>query len=181
MDFSLEYTKEQEEFAKEVRAWLDENIPKDLTDPWDIRQISREEWQKREELCRKLGEKGWLYPRSPRQYGGGGLDASHTFVVSKELGDRHLASPRYDSTSLAAPAIINCGTEEQKKRFLPPMLKGEVSTWQLFTEPEAGTDEANQQTNALIYFLRVPLIRLPVGRGLRTLFSSMMSESMSPI
>jgi alkylation response protein AidB-like acyl-CoA dehydrogenase len=50
---------------------------------------------------------------------------------------------------LAAPAILVAGTDEQKKRFLPPMLAGEALTWQLFTEPEAGTDEANQQTNAL--------------------------------
>jgi alkylation response protein AidB-like acyl-CoA dehydrogenase len=45
--------------------------------------------------------------------------------------------------------VLATGTDDQKKRFLPPMLRGEVLTWQLFTEPEAGTDEANQQTNAL--------------------------------
>jgi alkylation response protein AidB-like acyl-CoA dehydrogenase len=66
------------------------------------------------------------------------------------MAERHLSLPPfYDSGRLAAPAVFACGTEEQKKRFLPPILKGEVVTWQLFTEPEAGTDEANQQTNAL--------------------------------
>jgi len=150
MDFSLEYTKEQEEFAKEVREWLDENVPKDLASPWDIRKMSREEWLRRREIGRKLGEKGWLYPHYPRQYGGGGLDAAHTSVIYKELGDRNLGPPPYyDSGILAAPAIQVSGTEEQKQRFLPPILKGEALTWQLFTEPEAGTDEANQQTNAL--------------------------------
>ncbi len=150
MDFSMEYTREQEEFAKEVRDWIEENIPKDLANPWDIREMSREEWLRRREIGRKLGKKGWLYPRSPRQYGGGGLSAGHTSVIYKELGDRNLGPPPYyDSGVLAAPAIQVCGTEEQKKRFLPPILKGEALTWQLFTEPEAGTDEANQQTNAL--------------------------------
>jgi len=150
MDFSLEYTKEQEEFAKEVREWVEENVPNDLASPWDIRKMSRDEWQKRLEVSRKLGEKGWLYPQYPREYGGGGLDADHTFVINKELGDRLLGPPPfYDSGILAAPAILVCGTEEQKQRFLPPILKGEALTWQLFTEPEAGTDEANQQTNAL--------------------------------
>jgi len=150
MDFSLEYTREQEEFAKEVRAWIEENIPKDLTNPWDIRKMSREEWLTRREIGRKLGEKGWLFPRYPREYGGGGLDAAHTSVIHKELGEKNLGPPPYyNSGVLAAPAIQACGTEEQKKRFLPPILKGEVLVWQLFTEPEAGTDEANQQTNAL--------------------------------
>ena len=150
MDFSLEYTKEQEEFATEVRDWLDENIPKDLIVPRDPLRISYEQWQKRRELGRKLGEKGWLYPGFPSEYGGGSLGAARRSVLSKELAQRHLGlPPYYDSGRLAAPAILAAGTEEQKKRFLPPMLKGEVVTWQLFTEPEAGTDEANQQTNAL--------------------------------
>jgi alkylation response protein AidB-like acyl-CoA dehydrogenase len=150
MDFSLEYTKEQAEFAREVRAWLDENIPRDLHNPRDSLKMSREQWLKRRELSRRLGEKGWLYPGYPKQYGGGGLDTEHCFVLHQEMAERHLGlPPLYDSGRLAAPAVLACGTEEQKMRLLPPMLKGEVVTWQLFTEPEAGTDEANQQTNAL--------------------------------
>ena len=150
MDFSLEYTKEQEEFAKEVREWLDENVPKDIVSTRDPLKMSYEQWQKRRELARKLGEKGWLYPSSPRQYGGGGLDGAHSAVLHIEMAARHLTlPPYYDSGRLAIPATLACGTEEQKERFLPPMLKGEAVSWQLFTEPEAGTDEANQQTNAL--------------------------------
>jgi alkylation response protein AidB-like acyl-CoA dehydrogenase len=150
MDFSLEYSKEQVEFAQEVRTWLDENVPKDLLNPRDNLKMSREQWLKRRELGRRLGEKGWLYPGYPKQYGGGGLDTDHCFVLNQEMADRHLSLPPfYDSGRLAAPAVLACGTDEQKMRFLPPMLKGEAVTWQLFTEPEAGTDEANQQTNAL--------------------------------
>jgi len=150
MDFSLEYNNEQEEFAKEVRKWLDENVPKDMVSPRDPLKMSYEQWQKRRELGRKLGEKGWLYPGYPREYGGGGLDADHSSVLRRELAERHLSlPPYYDSGRLASPAVLATGTDEQKERFLPPMLKGEVFTWQLFTEPEAGTDEANQQTNAL--------------------------------
>ena len=149
MDFSLEYTDEQEEFAKEVRKWLDENVPKDLESPRDVLKMSYEQWQKRRELGRKLGDKGWLYPSYPRKYGGGGLDADHGVVLRQELAERHLnLPPYYDSGRLASPAILATGTEEQKERFLPPMLTGKALTWQLFTEPEAGTDEANQQTNA---------------------------------
>ncbi len=150
MDFSLEYTKEQEEFAKEFREWLDRNTPKDLITPWEPGKNGYEQWQKRRELGRKLGEKGWLYPAYPKEYGGGGLDSDRCFVLTEELVKRGLnLPPYYDSGRLAAPALIACGSEEQKKRLLPHILKGEAVTWQLFTEPEAGTDEANQKTNAL--------------------------------
>ena len=149
MDFSLEYTKEQEEFAKEVRAWIDENVPKDLVSPKDPVKVTHEQWQKRRELGRKLGKKGWLYPGHPRQYGGGGLDAARSSVLRQELAEKNLGLPPYYVNALAVPAILVCGTEEQKKRFLPPIFRDGAVVWQLFTEPEAGTDEANQQTNAL--------------------------------
>lgn len=149
-DLTVEYTREQEEFAGVVREWLDEHIPKDLLSPREITKMSRDNWLKRRELARKLGEKGWLWPGFPRQYDGGGLDASHVFVLNQEMAERELGlPPYYDSGRLAVPAILACATDEQKGRFLPPIFKGEVITWQLFTEPEAGTDEANQQTNAL--------------------------------
>jgi alkylation response protein AidB-like acyl-CoA dehydrogenase len=150
MNFSNEYNDIQEAFAEEVRIWLDQHIPKDLVKPRNILKMSREQWEMRRELCRKLGKKGWLYPSYPAEYGGGGLGGDKAAVLSIEMAARGLSlPPLYDSGKLAAPTVLACGTEEQKKRLLPPMLKGEKITWQLFTEPEAGTDEANQQTNAL--------------------------------
>lgn len=150
MNFSLEYTKEQGKFAKEVKQWLEENVPQGLVNIRDTVKMSRDQWQKRRDFVRKLGKKRWLYPGYPAEYGGGGLDFDHSFVLTQELANRGLAlPPLYDVGLLAAPAVIACGTEEQKRRFLPPIFSGEVLTWQLFTEPEAGTDEANQQTNAL--------------------------------
>jgi len=150
MDFSTEYTREQEEFAKEVRAWLDENTPNDLIFTRDAQKMSYEQFQKHRDFARKLGVKGWLYPSYPRQYGGGSLDGAHSRVIREEMAERGLGLPPVtDWTTLAAPALLVCCTEEQRMRFLPPMLRGEAMTWQLMTEPEAGTDEANQQTNAL--------------------------------
>jgi alkylation response protein AidB-like acyl-CoA dehydrogenase len=150
MDFSLGYSKKQEEFAQEVRRWLEENMPEGWVNRRDPGKMTREQWEKRRELARKLGTKGWLYAQYPVEYGGGGLDASRYAVLAREFAAKGLAlPPHYDSGALAAAAILATGTDEQKKRFLPPILKGEAFTWQLFTEPEAGTDEANQQTNAL--------------------------------
>lgn len=150
MDFSLEYTEEQETFAVEVRAWLDENVPDGLEDIRDTLKMSDEQWQLRRDFTRKLGQKGWLYAGYPKQYGGGELTGSQTFVLSKELGGRKLAlTPLYDMGVLVSPAILAVGTEDQKNRLLPQILTGEKMVWQLFTEPEAGTDAANQHTEAL--------------------------------
>ncbi len=150
MDFSLKYTGEQERFAREVRDWLDENIPEGLDTKRDAQRMSYEEFQIRRQFAKKLGAKGWLYPTYPPEYGGGGLSAEESIVINEELARRNLALPIVmDWTILAAPAILVCATEEQKKRFLPLMLRGEALTWQLMTEPEAGTDVANQKTKAV--------------------------------
>jgi len=72
MNFSNEYNVEQEEFAKEVRTWLEKNVPKGLIKPRNIFKMSRAQWEMRRDLCRKLGEKGWLYPMYAYEYGGDG-------------------------------------------------------------------------------------------------------------
>ena len=150
MDFSLEYTEEQEQFAVEVRAWLDENVPDGLEDIRDTLKMSDEQWQLRRDFTRKLGEQGWLYHGYPKEYGGGALTGSQTFVLARELSKHKLAlTPLYDMGVLVSPAILAVGTEEQKNRLLPQILTGEKMVWQLFTEPEAGTDAANQHTEAM--------------------------------
>jgi len=150
MDFSLDYTVEQEQFAVEVREWLNVNVPPGLLPVRDPAKMSTDQLQMRRDFAKKLGKKGWLYPSFPAAYGGGGLNADQSYVLTVELAEKGLGlPPLYDIGVLAAPAILACGTEEQKKRFLPPIFSGDILTWQLFTEPEAGTDEANQQTNAL--------------------------------
>ena len=153
MDFEaeMEYSPEQESFAREVRAWIKENVPKDLVSPRDPAKVTHEQWLQRRELGRKLGKKGWLHAAFPRKYGGGGLDADHTYVLFKEFAEKRISLPPYHDAGggLGAAAILAVGTDDQKEHLLPPILTGAAATWELFTEPEAGTDEANQQTNAL--------------------------------
>ena len=73
MDFELHYTQEQEEFRKEVRAWLDANIPPDYETPEDPDDVDPDSntYKIARELRRKLGEKGWFAPTWPQEYGGG--------------------------------------------------------------------------------------------------------------
>src|SRR5574341_488040 len=112
MDFSLDYTEEQEQFRNEVRAWLDENAPKipvgsaagplgtergDMVAP-RIETFSDEAEAAGNEFRRKLGQKGWIAPTYPAEYGGAGLTDDHAAVIDEELRERGLG--RYRSLSL---------------------------------------------------------------------------------
>ena len=150
MDFETTYTPEQEEFRQEVREWLKENVSPDISHPPDSINITEEQYQLRRALGRKLGEKGWLWATAPEEYGGGGLALDHAVVIEEEVDSYGLTvPPYYDSGGrLGGASIMVWGTEEQKQTFLPPIFRGEVRTWQLLTEPEAGSDLANAKMSA---------------------------------
>ena len=151
MDFESEYTPEQEAFRTEVREWLRDNLPDDLVEPADPADLSYEQYQKRRTLGRKLGEKGWLWPTAPTEYGGGGLAMDYAIVLEEGLDELGLALPPYYDTGgkLGGATILVWGTEEQKEHFLPPIFKGLVRSWQLLSEPDAGSDLANVKTTAI--------------------------------
>jgi len=150
MDFEPTYTPEQEEFRQEVKEWLKENVSPDISHPPDSINITEEQYQLRRALGRKLGDKGWLWATAPEEYGGGGLALDHAVVIEEEVDSYGLTvPPYYDSGGrLGGASIMVWGTEEQKQTFLPPIFRGEVRTWQLLTEPEAGSDLANAKMSA---------------------------------
>jgi alkylation response protein AidB-like acyl-CoA dehydrogenase len=149
MDFEVHYTDAQNSFRTEVASWLEANVPD------DVRGREHEEpdetYQRRRQLGRKLGAKGWLYPMAPAQYGGGGLDIDSAMVIIDEMQRYELGlPPYYDSGgSLGSVAILVWGNDEQKQAFLPPIYSGEQRTWQLLTEPGAGSDVASVSTTAV--------------------------------
>ena len=151
MDFEPQYTPEQEAFRKEVAAWIDANIPRDLEDPADSADLSREQWEKRREVGKSLGARGWLWPTMSPEYGGGGLDVDHAVIIEEELDSCGLnVPPYYDSGGkMGGPTILVWGTEEQKQRLLPPIFTGQVASWQLLTEPDSGSDLASVKTTAI--------------------------------
>ena len=151
MDFEPRYSEEQQQFRTEVRAWLEQHVPKDLANPADSAKTTYEDYLKYRELGRKMGEKGWLWATAPTQYGGGGLTIDHAIVIEEELDKYDLSvPPYYDSGGrLGGASILVWGSEEQKDHFLPPIFKGEVRTWQLLTEPGAGSDLAGVKISAV--------------------------------
>jgi alkylation response protein AidB-like acyl-CoA dehydrogenase len=147
----MTYTAEQARFRQEVREWFAENTPPDI----DIRPQNDGEsfqlYQRRRELGRKLGTRGWLYPSAPAAYGGGGLDFDSVIVLEEESHRLGIGlPPYYDSGGRLGSASIHVwGTEEQRQAFLPPIYRGEVRTWQLLTEPSAGSDLAGVRSTAI--------------------------------
>jgi 3-oxocholest-4-en-26-oyl-CoA dehydrogenase alpha subunit len=155
VDFSIQAdTGEISVFRKEIREWLQENMRGAEKLRWSATWSTREneeEYRFRRGLARKLGEKGWLFPMFPVVYGGAGLAVDHQLVLETEL-DRYgisLASVFYTLARIVAPVMLKWGTEEQKKAFLPPMVRGEVSVWQVLTEPQGGSDVATCRTKAI--------------------------------
>lgn len=150
MEFEMAYTKEQEAFRTQVRSWLKDNVPAGAVLETPIEEAPREVWEKRRELGKRMGAKGWLWPTMPVEYGGGGLTPDHTIILEEEMEAYGLsAHPYYDSgaNKIAACTLV-WGSDAQKKTFLPPIFAGEVVSWQLLTEPEAGSDLASVRTLA---------------------------------
>ena len=149
MDFELEWTPEQDAFRAEAREWVERNVP-NVPDHPDPANLTRAEYDLQREFGRKLGAKGWLYPTMPTEYGGGGLSMELAMILEEELDRYNMPLPPYYDTGgkLGSMAILVWGSDEQKDHFLPRMLRGEVRTWQLLTEPESGSDLASVRTTA---------------------------------
>ena len=147
MDFKATYSEEAEEFRKEVRDWLNANVPANMEFPPETEELDDKTLAFAKKLRHQLAAKEWLYPSWPKEYGGGGLALEKKFVLEEEL--LHRALPKvYDLGRLLGAALLVAGTEKQKRKFLPLIAKGEIVVWQAFTEPQAGSDLASLQLKA---------------------------------
>ena len=147
MDWALPYTPEQEEFRKEVRTWLGENIPEEMKDPVDARDFSKEHYLFWREKHRDMAAKGWLYPTFPKAYGGGGLSGDHETILDEEFSNARVVRAMNNQTGF--PALLVWTTDEQKEKFLAPILRGEKIMWQKYTEPRSGADLASYTSRAV--------------------------------
>ncbi|MBM2826172.1 MAG: hypothetical protein HW403_236 [Dehalococcoidia bacterium] len=148
MEFQITYTKEQEEFRKEVRAWLEQNgkMPPDLGEiSINGNEITDEQRKWSKGLRQKLGHQGWLYPTMPKELGGGGLTVDHDIIIKEELrpyGD-------VSASGVAVAGLYVYGTDEQKEKLLKPLLRGDIDHGLLWTEPDSGVDLASVKTRAI--------------------------------
>jgi alkylation response protein AidB-like acyl-CoA dehydrogenase len=149
----LDDTPEQAAYRAQVRSWLDEHKseapvfgdpthPGALTDEDEI-VAARRVWQG------KLAEAGLAGVTWPKEYGGQGLGPIEQVICNQEIG-RAKVPGILDAigVGMLGPTIIAHGSEEQKSRYLGPMLHGDEVWCQLFSEPAAGSDLAAVQARA---------------------------------
>jgi alkylation response protein AidB-like acyl-CoA dehydrogenase len=133
MDFDL--GPEERAFQQEVRAFLDANLPAK-----DIR-----EW------TRKVREKRWVGFSWPREVGGGGGTLMQQVILKEEMA-RRKAPPLgtcFMGLAWVGPALIQYGSEEQKRRFIPDILDGKYQWCTGYSEPGSGSDLASLQCRAV--------------------------------
>jgi alkylation response protein AidB-like acyl-CoA dehydrogenase len=147
----LHFSEADEAFRAEIAGWLADNLTGEFDQlrgrggPGDEHVLveERRAWE------RKLGAAGWTCVGWPKQYGGRGLSLMQQVIYFEEYA-RASGPGRvgHIGEGLAGPTIIAFGTEEQKQRFLPGIVKGDDVWCQGYSEPNAGSDLANVQAKA---------------------------------
>ncbi len=146
----LTYDDAAEAFRKEIRGWLEDNLPDGWgSDDFDMAPDERAAFN--EAWPQKLFEGGWICATWPKEYGGKGLSTMEGVVLAEEFA-RLKAPLRADffGDTLVGPTILQWGTEEQKKEFLPRILNGSMRWCQGFSEPNSGSDLASLKTSAIL-------------------------------
>lgn len=145
MDFT--WSEDDAAFRSELRTFVKDELPERWLDLIPGEEPASEFIL---EFCRKLGQKGWLTPHWPKQYGGTYGSAWQFIILGEELWSA--GEPRgsqYMNVNWIGPAIINAGTAEQRDHHLRRISAGDVFWCQGFSEAGAGTDLANMATTAV--------------------------------
>lgn len=151
MDFND--SPEEAAYRAKVRTWLDANAT--LKDPNASKANMLDEAEgdlieKAKAWQAKKTEEGWACLRWPKEYGGQDASTMESVIFGQEEGRYDLPPSIYGiGHGMLGPTIMFHGTDEQKERFLPNMVKGEEVWCQLFSEPDAGSDLAGLKTSAV--------------------------------
>ncbi|AKM06284.1 acyl-CoA dehydrogenase family protein [Pelagerythrobacter marensis] len=143
-----------ESFRAETRAWLEANCPAEMREPaqgeddayWGGRNATfQSEAQKAWfEACR---DKGYTVPAWPREYGGAGLSPPEAKILREEMARINARSPLSSfGIWMLGPALLKFGTEEQKRKYLNEIARGEIRWCQGYSEPGSGSDLVSLQT-----------------------------------
>ena len=146
----LNYSSEAETLRAQIRAWLEENLPAGWFElgfsmSESERQIFNESW------TATLFQGGWICAGWPTEYGGKGLSLLEQVVLNEEFA-KVGAPMRADffGDTLVGPTILQWGTNEQKREFIPGILSGSIGWCQGFSEPDSGSDLASLKTSAVL-------------------------------
>ena len=142
----LDFLPEHAEFRKEVRDWIAANYPAETR----RKQEAGEHLGKEDILGwhRILHNKGWLTPSWPVEYGGTGWDSVRKYIFSEELARAQTSQTSF-GLGMIGPVLYTFATPEQKEKFLPGTMNGDIWWCQGYSEPGAGSDLAGLATRAV--------------------------------
>jgi len=146
---------ELDTFRAETRAWLEENCPESMRTPMPERETP---WGGRNAdfpnpdtkiWLDRMASRGWTAPEWPAEYGGGGLSKDEARILQQEMSRINARTPLASfGLWMLGPALLEFASEEQKKKYLGEIVRGEIRWCQGYSEPGAGSDLAGLQTKA---------------------------------
>ncbi|MCR9256749.1 MAG: acyl-CoA dehydrogenase family protein [Alphaproteobacteria bacterium] len=143
----LNYSPEEEAFRQEVRQWLADKLPKGLSDKVrGHKRLTKEDYELWHSLLR---ERGWLCWHWPKEHGGAAFSPVEKHIFEEEM--IAAGAPRIVpfGPNMLGPVLIEFGSEEHKKHYLPKIISGEHRWCQGYSEPGAGSDLASVKTSAV--------------------------------
>ena len=137
------YTEEHHIFRGSVRRYFEKEVTPQV-DSWEKNGIvPKEAWK-------KFGAQGFLCPWLPEEYGGSGADFLYSFIIAEEMAYTHCSGFLVHLHSdIIVPYIFTYGSDEQKKKWLPGCITGDIITAVAMTEPGTGSDLAAIRTTAV--------------------------------
>ncbi len=139
------------EFRNDVSAWIADNCPAGAKGPGQLANGSTKiELEKDVAIwLERCAEKGFTAPTWPTEFGGGGLSAELAKVLYEEMGKANARTPLTGmGMTMIGPTLLEYGTQAQKERLMPKIIRGELQWCQGYSEPNAGSDLAALNTRA---------------------------------
>lgn len=144
----FQFTVEEEAFRSELLGFLDKELPADWSSS-ELDDMDEEAWKFTLEMRRKLAARGWLTMAWPKEYGGQDASAMLQLILAETLAYRRAPGRDIFGTRMLAQTLMIYGTDDQKRKYLPPVARGEVQWCQGYSEPDAGSDLASLSTSAV--------------------------------
>ena len=143
---------ETEAFRQQVRDWINNDLTDEERGAWGGAFSPNEEdsMARVASVRAKMAARGWAAPAWPKEYGGMGATVRQQAVFNEELAYHRVPGPDFIAINYVGPTLMLYGTDEQKDRFLRPILEGKEKWCQGYSEPGSGSDLASLQTRAVL-------------------------------
>ena len=143
----FDFTPEEKKFKRQLSSFLDDVLPTDWHGPAD--ESRDDHWALNEDIKKGLAERGWLVMSWPKEYGGSDSSPMMNTIFAEEMAYRRAPGHDRFGTRMFGPTLMQFGTEEQRKKHLGSIARGEIQWCQGYSEPNSGPDLASLQTRAI--------------------------------